>query len=144
MFICFLHNTLGPWNCGITSLSANRHKPYEYWLLSRPQGLGRCDVLETLVSPYISPYVSRRSVQPGAFFTAQLTLPVLLYHGRSAYYRPSNYFWHPMLIVIQSFKFQKLCASMTYSIIRKVCSLTVIIGAGMPYGTAKGGDVQIN
>ena len=74
MFIWFLHNTFGPCNCGITPFTHIAIKSFEYWVLSRLQGLGRCDVLETLVSPYISPYVSRRSVQPGAFFTAQSTL----------------------------------------------------------------------
>jgi hypothetical protein len=52
MFIWFLHNTFGPRNCGITPLGTNRYKPFEYWLLSRPQSWERCNMwFDTLGSP---------------------------------------------------------------------------------------------
>jgi hypothetical protein len=55
MFIWFLHITLGPRNCGITPLRANRHKSFEHWLLSQDTLVSPLKVvhgpLDTLASP---------------------------------------------------------------------------------------------
>ncbi len=58
MFIWFLHNTFGPRNRGITPLRANWHKPCGYWVLSHPQGLGRCDIWFLYNTPGILLYRS--------------------------------------------------------------------------------------